>query len=150
MSSQTKISLPTNYDEISQEIEKLLEMDSDNLDAEQLKTVRIIAALQRRYNQEAKKLKDLMDIYDKVYLNRWKHYNGLLDGKHYREEPLHIKPVKSDVEKYLKGDERLQTASTLVQDQDRVVKLIEDSLRQARGRGFDIKNILEFRKMMIA
>lgn len=140
--------VPSDFKAIADEIESLLKIDTDNLDAEALRGTMIFVRLHRLYNIEGKKLRHFTQLLDKLEMIRWKHYNGLLDGKHYREDPLPVKPNKTDVNLYMKSDSTLQEMREIVRVQDSIVSFIEDSIKQAKNRNFDIKNAIDFRKML--
>ena len=140
---------PTDFNTLVSEIEPMMIINIDSLDSETQRTVRILSDLHKIYNREASILKDLINVQEKITHIRWKYYTGKMDGKYYKENPLHAAPTnKVDQEKYLKADDQVLNINKLVSSQDRVVKYVEDCISQAKRRSYEIRNVIDFRKLV--
>lgn len=137
------------YEEINNLIGDMLSIDENDLEKASLDQNRIFTMLQRLFSVHTRKLEKAISNTKKVELHRWKYYTGALTSEEYKkEEPLRVKPLKSDVDKYLKIDDLIIEVKSIESEQDRIVKLIEDAQKERTARGFNIKNILEYKKFM--
>lgn len=136
------------YDEIVDKIEVLLSINSDRLDEEATRRSKIFVELQKMYRVRASKLVKLIDQQKVVYFNRRRHYEGKMPGKWYKDNPLNEAVLKTDVPMYMDVDTAVIEIKGLVHEEELIVKLIEDAMKQLGSRSFDIQNALEFRKQM--
>lgn len=139
-----------SFEEINNLISEMLSIDEENLDGSALEQPKIFSFLQRLYAIHSRKLSKLMTDQKKVDLFRWKYYNEKLPSEYYtKKEPLREKVLKTDVDKYLKTDDLVVEAKNQVEEQDRIVNLIESAQKVMASRGFDIKNAIEYRKFLL-
>jgi hypothetical protein len=134
------------FEQIAAEVNDLMKINFEDLDAEALRGTDIFIKLNIVYNREAAKLKVLASKLAKTELLRWRFYTGKADPKEYANNRFVESITKTDVDKYLKADEILTEAKDEFESQDRVVKMVEDSIKASRNRQFDIKNAIEWRK----
>lgn len=137
------------HDQIIDEVDKLLDIDSDNLDAEAIRNQKIFGTIQRIYRQRASKLIGLMEQKDAVEMKRTRFYSGKLSAEEYKKEPLRESILKTDIPKYLDNDDLVKEIRKLVKEEEMVVKYLEEAKGSLRSRGFDIKNAIEWRKLMM-
>lgn len=135
-------------EEVTDYVETLLAIDSTKLDEESLKTNRIFASLYRLKHVQDKKLRSLMQVKAECEHERWLHYSGKANGKHYQEEPLNITVLKTDIEKYMAVDKKIVLVREAVATQDAICVLIEEAIKQVGRRGFEIKNAIEWKKLI--
>ena len=137
------------YEEVSEYIDGLLTIDSEKLDDEAVRNQKIFADINRAYIQKSRKLYSLINQQDKIELGRYRHYNGKETKEHYREDPLTESLLKTDIPLYMNVDPLVVEMRSLVKECERIVKYLEDAKGSLRSRGFDIKNAIEFRKIML-
>lgn len=135
-------------EELQLTMAKLFEFDSANLDTMALGQTRLFHEVQRLYLQESKYLRYIMRKYDKVFLHRKKYYMGVLPQSVYKAEPLNPLPLKSEIDMYMRADDIVCEMKELMSESEERVKYTEDCLKRVRDRGYDIKNAIEWRKVV--
>lgn len=138
-----------SYEQIETEVDRLLTINPDDLDGEAIRGPKIFTALNRIYIQKSRQLGELLKVQAKVELKRQRYYAGKESAETYRKEPLTEAILKTDIPQYMNTDEIVVEIRDLVKEAERCVKYMEDAKGQLRQRGFDIKNALEFRRMML-
>ncbi len=136
------------YEELSGYINSLLEIDQDHLDAEATRNQRIFAEISLAYVQKSRLLASLTSQLDKVEFKRFRHYAGKETSAHYKEEPLTEAILKTDIPNYMNIDPLVVEMRGLVKETERIVKYLEEAKGSLRSRGFDIKNAIEFKRLM--
>lgn len=139
----------STYEEIEARIETLLNIDSDNLDGEAIRNQKIFPEISRIYVQKSRKLSALINQLNKIEFNRTRHYSGKLTAEHYKKDPLTEAVLKTDIPNYMNVDPVVVEMRNLVKECERAVKFLEDAKGSLRARGFDIKNAIEYRKLML-
>lgn len=135
-----------DIDELQAKLKELMHMDTVNLDAEALRQTSLFFEVQRLYIDEGRCLRWLIQKHTKMSLFRKQYYLGQLSPEVYKNEPLNPRPLKTEVDTYLKADDILMELNGLVQEAEARVKLCEQSLYRVKDRGFDIKNAIEWRR----
>lgn len=101
-----------------------------------------------RYLDDAKQ--DLIDAefsFNKISLQRSDYYLGKADPSIYKAEPFPYKILKSDVARYLAGDERVRQAAKNLQDAKSLVDYLEALIKNyINNRGYAIRDIIEWKK----
>lgn len=136
------------FEEINDLINKAMLIDEDNLDMAGIEQSKIFALLQRLYIVNARRLEIAMEQLAKAELIRHKYYSGKLPSDYYQKEPLREVPLKGDIDKILKTDDVVLEAKRIVNEQDRIVKLIEQAQKEQYSRGHNIRNCIEYRKFI--
>ncbi len=134
--------------ELIEYVDNLLSTDTSKLDVESLRGNRIFSNLQKLKHIQDKKLRGLMQVKAECEHKRWLHYSGKESGKHYKENPLPEAILKTDVEKYMAIDTKVVIVREAVKTQDAICLFIEEALKQASRRSFDIKNALAWQQMI--
>lgn len=137
------------YEQIEAEIDRLLAINPDELDAEALRGGKVFTAINRIYIQKSRQLGKLLNLQARVEQKRQRYYAGKESAEVYKKEPLTEAILKTDIPMYMSTDEVVTEVRNLVKEAERCVKFLEDSKGQLRQRGFDIKNALDFRRMML-
>lgn len=137
-----------SHEAILAELEQLFTMDTVNLDKEALRQTTIFYKVQNMIMTEGQRLRWLIGKYEQLKLYRRKYYLGILPSAVYQAEPLKVKPLKTEVDLYMKADPMMQEIKAAMDDQDAKMKLLEDSLKRVKDRGFDIKNAIQWRSLM--
>lgn len=133
-------------DELQDKLKELMKMDSVNLDAEALRQTSLFFEIQRYYIDEGRCLRWLMVQQTKMQLHRRQYYLGQLSPAVYAAEPLNPRPLKTEVDLYLKADDILLELGEMVKEAEARVKLVEQTLSRVKDRGWDIKAAIEWRR----
>lgn len=137
-------------DDIMAELEPLISVNPDdvNLDQISLKIGRSFMVVQRHYIREGRYLEYLVGRQRQldVYLRRY--YGGELPPSIYVEKPLKVKPLKSELDTWVKSDNMFTEMSLLMYDQKSKVKFIESCLDRLNKLGYEVKNAIDWRKYM--
>lgn len=139
----------STYEEIEAEVDRLLNINADDLDGEAIRNSKIFTQLSRMYVQKSRKLSELYTALAKLEHKRNRYYGGKESSEVYRKEPLNEAILKSDIPSHMNIDPLVIEMRDLVKECERTVKFLEESKGQLRARGFDIKNAIEYRKMML-
>jgi hypothetical protein len=137
------------YEEISKHVESLLEINSDNLDMEAIKNQKIFVEINNIYVQLGRKLFKETTQKDKVEHARYRHYNGKMPAEHYKKNPLNEAVLKGDIKHMMNIDDVVVEIRSMVAETERIVKFLEDAKTQIKSRGFDIKNAIAWRQLMM-
>lgn len=131
-------------------LEDMLDIDpaSKNLDQTSLTISRIFMVAQRFYIHECRVLEKLLAKKNKTDLYIRRYYAGELPAQVYQDRPLNIKPLKSDIDIWIKADDNFIEMNTYVDEQKRKVKFIESCFDRIKSRNFDIKNAIDWRKYL--
>jgi hypothetical protein len=127
-------------------VPKDLSFDKSNLDCESERTAQIHNKYLIFYLDETTRLETLHRAFDILWHERSKYYLGKADPEVYKEKPFDIKvrPIKSEVEQWLKADAEIQAADTEIKDQEKVVKYLNDQLKQINQRGYEIRAMIDW------
>lgn len=136
-----------SFEELTNVVDILLTMDTTNLDAEVARTPRVFTDLYRLLNVQTKRLKEVMRVHDELMIKRRRYYGGKATAAEYKAEPLNLTLMKTEIESHIDVDEKVAIARGYLADADMKVKFIEDSIKVAKSRGFDIKNSLAWKQL---
>lgn len=139
----------SSYEDIEKRVDTLLNIDPDNLDGEAVRNPKIFTELNRMYIHKSRKLGELTIQLDKLEHRRKRYYGGKETAEVYKKEPLTEAILKSDIDSYMSIDPLIIEMRGLVKECEMTVKFLEDAKGQLRSRGFDIKNAIEYRKLML-
>lgn len=138
-----------SYEEIEGVVDNLLNIDSDNLDAEAIRNQRIFTEINRIYIHKSREYVGLTNQLANLEHKQFRHYAGKLTAEHYKKNPLPEAILKTDIPSWMAVDPLVVEMRGLVKECERVVKYLEDAKGSLRSRGFDIKNAIEYRKLMM-
>lgn len=139
----------STFEEVSAFVDGLLVISPDDLDAEAIRNQRIFSDISRIYIQKSRKLMAVTTQLDKLEHKRFRHYAGKETAAHYREDPLPEAILKSDIPSHMNIDPLLIEMRSIVRETEMTVKYLEECKGSLRSRGFDIKNAIEYRKLMM-
>lgn len=135
-------------EQIHNEVDALLEINSEQLDSEALKHVNIFSKLQRLYSREFKKLDKLTISHDMLKGRLKSYYGGKASEETYKQRPLRVAPLKSEIDEFIKVDEEFVLSKLELQIQERIVKFLEESKKAMSERTYTIKYAIDFRRML--
>lgn len=124
-----------------------LEIDEFDLDKALIATPKLHSKWLSIFTDETITLKNLYSFKEKTKLERWKYYVGKQTDKYYAENGIqHENILKSDVDKYLSADEKLELVNDIVTRQKALVDFVEKVMKEIGNRGFHIKSIIDWRR----
>ncbi len=100
----------------------------------------------QKLNVAYAKLKKTEFLYDVLYKKKWLYYLGKADPDVYRESPLSIKVIRSDVDIFIKADDDIIKLKTKLEGEKLVVKSLEEILKSISNRNWVIKSIVDWEK----
>jgi Recombination, repair and ssDNA binding protein UvsY len=129
-------------------VPKDLSYDKSNLDAESERTAQIHNRYLIFYLEETTRLETMNRAFDSLWHEQSKYYLGKADPEVYKNKPFDIKvrPIKSEVEQWLKADADIQAADAAIKDQEKVVKYLNDTLKQINQRGYEIRAMIDWQR----
>lgn len=140
--------IPLDY--IMDTMEKSMDIDpsSRNLDTTSLITSRLFMEAQRFYIHEVRVLEKVVAKKNKTDLYLRRYYAGELPSQVYQARPLPVKPLKSEIDIWIKADDNYIEMTTLLEEQKRKVKFIESCFERIKSRGYEIKTAIDWRRYL--
>ncbi|QPI14467.1 putative DNA repair/recombination protein [Salmonella phage GEC_vB_N6] len=147
--SETKFETMKTED-IMAELDPLISVNPEdmNLDQISLKIGRSWMAVQRHYIREGRYLEFLTGKFRQIDLYLRRYYAGELPPNVYAERPLKVRPLKSDIDVWVKADDDYIELSSMLQEQKAKVKFIESCLDRLNKLGYEVKNAIDWRKYL--
>ena len=128
-------------------LSKEIEFDFIDLDGESLKTPILYGKYLKFYTDMMIELNEWTELYDKVYLERWKYYQGKQKSEYYAKYgPFNEIVTKTDLELYLKADDLLCLIRSILVVMKQHVAFLEKITKEISNRGFHIKTAVDWRK----
>lgn len=125
-------------------------IDSLDLANEALKIPKLHNKYLRFHSEENLKLKKLESQYKKLVSLKYEYYSGVLNGteelKKLGWEPFLKVILKSDISRYVDGDQDIQKLVMLIDNQKEKVDVLTSILKEVMTRNFIIKNAIEYMK----
>jgi hypothetical protein len=81
-----------------------------------------------------------------LYKKKWLYYLGKAEPDVYRENPLSIKVIRSDVDIFIRADDDIIKLKTKLEGEKLVVKSLEEILKSISNRNWVIKSIVDWEK----
>lgn len=147
--SETQLSTMA-FESIMDELEPMVTVDPTdmNLDQISLKIGRSWMAVQRHYLREGRYLEFLSGKFRKIDLYLRRYYAGELPADVYIKTPLKVRPLKSEIDIWVKANDDYVELSSLLQEQKAKVKFIESCFDRLNKLGYEVKNAIDWRKYM--
>jgi hypothetical protein len=140
-----------DLEELKNHITKDSQVDSTELGSEAIR----IPQIHGKYLNLLSDFKLLLTKYQNEYaiqrLRKWKIYTGKASQEElefWKEEPFDLDILKTDVEKFLEGDENLIKLKSKIAVQEVKVKMVEEFLKALNNRNFTIKSAIDWQKLM--
>lgn len=135
-----------NIEEIEEIATKDMKIDKSELAIAALRVPMIHHKYLKIQNSEVFLLKKFMFDYDTLYKNRVQFYMGKADPKVYKEEPFDLKVLRSDVDMYIRADQKIQTLRGKIILQEQKVEYLRQIIIELGKRNWAIKNAIDFIK----
>lgn len=142
-----KEELMQNLDTLKLMISDEVTIDEIDLDGESLRTPKLHSKWIGVLSDEAIKHKQINSLGKKLYLERWKYWQGKQTDKYYAEYGIvHEKILKTDIDIYLKSDDYLIAFNEVMDVQDQIVSLVERTIKEIGSRTFHIRAAIDWRR----
>lgn len=124
-----------------------IKIDEFDIDGEALRTPKLHHKYSIMLANESVSLIKYQQLQKRVYMERWKYYNGKQTDAYYTKFGVfNEKILKGDIDKYLAADKRLGYAYELLEVQKQTVNYLERIVKDISNRGFHIKSVIDWRK----
>ena len=117
------------------------------LDAESLKIPNLHSKYLAWWNEEKLNSKRHTQEYKQLYKLKWEYYSGKLSDEDLESlgwEQFHLKILRQDLNVYLEGDKDLCELESKIDYTKQKVEFLENIIKQIVGRGYLIKNAIDF------
>lgn len=135
-------------EDIMAEVEKCLNIDETNLAKESLETPKMYGKILNIRTNESILLQRYKYQMKKLYQEKRDYYLGRSEPKVYKENPLNIRIMKSEVDSYIEADKEVIDLNTKIDIQIEKLNYLDNALKQIASRGFIIKNAIDYQKMI--
>lgn len=137
-----------SLEHIMEKMDEYLVIDpmDKNLDQISLRSGRAFSIAQNFYRRETRNLEILLREEAKLKLSLRDYYLGEANPSVYVDRPLKARVLKTDVEMYIKVDELFIEMNSLVEEQRRKIKYIEQCFERIRSMGYEVRNAIDWRK----
>ena len=127
-------------------VPKDLSYDKSDLDGESAKTAQLHNKYLCFYLDETTKLETLNRAFNVLRHEQSNYYLGKAAPEVYKAKPFDIKvrPIKSEVEQWLQADPEIMAADVAIKEQEKVVKYLNDQLKQINQRGYEIRAMIDW------
>ena len=124
------------------------QIDETELAKESVKTPDIYNKYLKIYAQEKMILPKYNIEKSNLKKFKWDYYTGKSDPEVYKKTPFDLKILKQDIPVYLEADDELCEHEMKISYQSEKVAMLEKILKSLETRGFQIKNAIDFERMM--
>lgn len=124
-----------------------IEINEIDLDGESLRTPKLYNKYLVMYTDMMTTLKRFQDTHSKLYLERWKYYQGKQKSQYYAEYgAIQETILKSDMDLYLRADDILCVSEDILNILKQHVSYLEKTLKEISNRGYHIKTASDWRR----
>lgn len=136
---------------IIDEWRKDCKLDDTELDSEALRIPNLHAKYLKLLADHKIKLRSLKIKQKQLYKTLYDYYKGDLnnpqDLERIKREPQPKSILKQDISMHIDGDEEMLKVLSRLAIQEETVTVLEEILRSINGRGFQLKNAIEWRRL---
>jgi len=132
-------------DELKIQVAIDLKVNDERLDTESLKNQELYAKyldIKSRFELLMYKAKG---DYKMLYRDKWEYYGGKSDANVYVTKPFDLKVLKSDLSIYIESDEEIIKIENKIVYLETVCKYVDGVMKAISGRGWDIKNAIQWK-----
>ena len=115
----------------------------DRTDADALDTPKIYNKYHKEYRIVKNELLAQQLNMKKMWLHKWLYYSGKSDPKVYKEKPLQLKIMASNVKMFIEGDEDIIKLAYIIGMMENKLEFLEGTLLEIGKRSFHIKNAID-------
>ena len=137
------------FDDIRKMVEKDMVIDDSELDLESLKIPQLHNKYLNLFHDERILLRKLEVERRELIRDKWEYYSGKMSEEELarREwEPFQLKVLKQDLDMYIQSDSDVTTIDDRITLQKEKVDYLASIVKSISGRGWEIKNAIEWRR----
>lgn len=135
------------FEDLTNFVDALLFIDTTSLDQESSKSSQVFVCLYKLLSREGKYLKQVVRVHDELVMARKRYYSGKATAAEYKAEPLNITIMKTEINDHIDIDEKVVKVREYLAEADLRVRFIEDSIKVAKSRTYDIKNAIAWKQL---
>ena len=137
------------FDDIRKMVEKDMVIDDSELDLESLKIPQLHNKYLNLFHDERILLRKLEVNRRELIRDKWEYYSGKMSEEELNErgwQPFQLKVLKQDLDMYIQSDPDVTTIDDRITLQKEKVDYLASIVKSISGRGWEIKNAIEWRK----
>ena len=137
------------FDDIKTMVAKDMVIDSSELDTESLKIPQLHNKYLNLFHDERILLRKLEADKRELVRDKWEFYSGKMSQEELDERgwvPFQLKILKQDLDMYIHSDSDVTKVDDRITLQKEKVDYLSSILKSITGRGWEIKNAIEWRK----
>lgn len=136
----------TSFDDLREQVKKDMTLDDCDLDSESARTPKLYMKYLNLYYTIAEKFESLKYKEAVLVKDKTLYYMGKAPAAVYQKAPFNLTVTKTDLPLYLNSDAELNTVRTALKTASLMMEYLEQVNKQVRDRGFQIKNIIDWRR----
>lgn len=140
------------FDELCDMWDHDCQIDDDHLDKSAVDTARLHSKYLRMLVSHKMKLSAYENQYKILRQKKFRYYRGEMSKDELQEEGWTqwqgVKPLKNEMEEFLEGDADLNKITAKSQYIENMILALESILNQIKGRDWQIRNSIEWRKFV--
>ncbi len=141
-----------NIEQLQEEWDKDCEIDDNYLGENSTATPKLHAKYVKILVQVKLKHTKLSSDYNLTRKNKFRYYRGELSRDELQDlqwdQWQGVKPIKNEMDEFLKGDEELNTMEIKIKYLETMVYFLESVLQQIKARDWQIKTAVEWKKFL--
>ena len=137
------------FDDIKTMVAKDMVIDGSELDTESLKIPQLHNKYLNLFHDERILLRKLEADKRELVRDKWEFYSGKMSQEELDERgwvPFQLKILKQDLDMYIHSDSDITKVDDRITLQKEKVDYLSSILKSITGRGWEIKNAIEWRK----
>lgn len=137
------------FDDIRSMVSKDMVIDDSELDVESLKIPQLHNKYLNLFHDERILLRKLEADKRELIRDKWEFYSGKMSQEELEErgwEPFQLKILKQDLDMYINSDTDVTRIDDRITLQKEKVDYLASIIKSISGRGWEIKNAIEWRK----
>ena len=137
------------FDDIRKMVEKDMVIDDSELDLESLKIPQLHNKYLNLFHDERILLRKLEVERRELIRDKWEFYSGKMSEEELTRrgwEPFQLKVLKQDLDMYIQSDSDVTKVDDRITLQKEKVDYLASIVKSISGRGWEIKNAIEWRR----
>lgn len=130
-------------DQLEEEAEKDLVLRPDRVELDSANTPTLFNKYHKEQRLVQVELINAQAAFKKMWNRKWYYYMGKAHPDVYKENPLDIKIMKSDVKQFIESDDDILKLSVTIEMLDMKLKFIMKKLEQINYRSYHIGNMIK-------
>lgn len=137
------------FNDIRNMVLKDMQIDDSMLDIESLKIPQLHNKYLNIFHDERLILRKLQVERREMTRDKWEFYSGKMSEDELKLrgwEPFQLKVLKQDLDRYIHSDKDVVVIEDKITLQEEKVDYLASTIKSINGRGWEIKNAIEWRK----